>query len=277
MPTATRPSDKILYMKPPLGILFDLDGVIYDGETPIPGAAETISWARTEQVPFLFVTNTTSRPRQTLVDKLSAMGIPATVDDIWTPSVAANLWLREQEAEPVALFVPAATVEEFSDVATLDPDGEQGAKAVVIGDLGEAWDFATLNRAFRLLHSGPETILVALGMTRYWMSPSGPSLDVAPFVAALEHATSREAVVLGKPAQAFFDAAALKLGIATTDLLMIGDDIRTDIGGAQRAGLRGALVKTGKFRPSDLDGNVRPALVLDSIADLRKWWTQMTN
>lgn len=268
MPPATLHSDKIVCMVSPRGILFDLDGVVYNGEAAILGAAETIAWARAEGIPFLFVTNTTSRPRQTLVDKLVGMGIPATTNDIWTPAVAANLWLSEQGLDPIALFVPAATATEFT-LATVT-DG--GAKAIVVGDLGEAWDFATLNRAFRLLHAAPDAVLVALGMTRYWMSPSGPSLDVAPFVAALEHATGRQAVVLGKPAQAFFDAAALKLGLPTRSLLMIGDDIRADVGGAQSAGLRGALVRTGKFRPADLDGDVRPALVLDSIADLPGWW-----
>jgi ribonucleotide monophosphatase NagD (HAD superfamily) len=109
-------------------------------------------------------------------------------------------------------------------------------------------------------------------MTRYWMSPTGPSLDVAPFVAALEHASGRQAVVLGKPSREVFDAAALKLGLPAADLLMIGDDIRADVGGAQSAGLRGAMVKTGKFRPDDLRQGVQPDALLNSVADLPDWW-----
>ena len=255
-------------MKRPRGILFDLDGVVYNSETPIEGAAEVIAWARRERIPFLFVTNTTSRPRETLVRKLESFGIPASAEDIWTPSVAANLWLSQRGISPAALFVPPATAAEFRDIALAD----EGAKAVVIGDLGRGWDFGTLNRAFRLLHADPETILVALGMTRYWMSPTGPSLDVAPFVAALEHAAERRAVVLGKPSREFFEAAARKLGLPAADLLMIGDDIRADVEGAQLAGLQGAIVKTGKFRPADLEQGVRPEAVLNSIADLPDWW-----
>jgi phospholysine phosphohistidine inorganic pyrophosphate phosphatase len=143
---------------------------------------------------------------------------------------------------------------------------------VVVGDLGEQWDYRTLNRAFRLLHRNPEAQLVALGMTRYWLATEGISLDVAPFVAALEHATGRKAVVLGKPAEPFFQAAVQKLGVPAAQLLMVGDDIETDIGGAQAAGLKGALVKTGKFRPADLQGRIKPYTVLDSVADLPKWW-----
>lgn len=255
-------------MKQPRGILFDLDGVVYNGETLIEGAAEVIAWVRRENIPFLFVTNTSSRPRQALVRKLESFGIPAAAEDIWTPAVASNLWLSQRGVSPVAIFVPPETAAEFEDVAVSD----EAAKAVVIGDLGPSWDFATLNRAFRLLHADPECQLVALGMTRYWMSPTGPSLDVAPFVAALEHASGRQAVVLGKPSREFFDAAALKLGLPTADLLMIGDDIRADVGGAQGAGLRGAIVKTGKFRPADLEQDVKPDAVLNSVADLPDWW-----
>ena len=255
-------------MNRPSGILFDLDGVIYNAETPIKGSAEVIAWARQERIPFLFVTNTTSRPRRILVDKLQLMGITASVDEIWTPAVAANLWLSERRVSPVALFIPPETAAEFTDVVA----SQVGAKAVVIGDLGPAWNFAALNNAFRLLHADGESQLVALGMTRYWMSPTGPSLDVAPFVVALEHASGRRAVVLGKPSREFFDAAALKLGLPNADLLMIGDDIRADVLGAQRAGLRGGLVKTGKFRADDLEQDVQPDALLDSVADLPDWW-----
>jgi len=156
------------------------------------------------------------------------------------------------------------------------PDAaESGARYVVIGDLGGAWDFATLNRAFRLLHANPEAALVALGMTRYWKSQDGISLDVAPFVAALENATGRSALVFGKPAPAFFHAAAERLGVQSSEILMVGDDIESDIAGAQAAGMRAALVKTGKFRERDLEGPVTPDAVLDSVAELPTWWERL--
>jgi phospholysine phosphohistidine inorganic pyrophosphate phosphatase len=81
-----------------------------------------------------------------------------------------------------------------------------------MGDLGDRWDYRTLNRAFRLLYHNPSAKLVALGMTRYWVAPEGISLDVAPVVVALEHATGRETLVFGKPATPFFAAAVEKLG-----------------------------------------------------------------
>jgi ribonucleotide monophosphatase NagD (HAD superfamily) len=114
----------------------------------------------------------------------------------------------------------------------------------------------------------PAAVLVALGMTRYWQTKEGLSLDVAPFVVALEHATGKRAVVLGKPAKEFFLAGAARLGLPPERVLMVGDDLRADVEGARGAGLRGCLVRTGKFREADLSGDGDPDLVLDSVADL---------
>jgi len=252
----------------PRGILFDLDGVLYDGERPIAGAAETVAWARREAIPHLFVTNTTSRPRAAVVGKLARFGIEAAAEQVLTPAVAAARWLAGQPKGGVALFTAPALREEFRGLDVVD----EGARYVVIGDLGEAWDFAKLNHAFRLLMASPESQLLALGMTRYWRAADGLSLDVAPFVVALEHATGKQAVVLGKPSPRFFEAAASSLRLGPAEVLMVGDDIRTDVGGAQAAGLRGALVRTGKFREADLNGPVTPDLILGSVAELPSRW-----
>jgi len=257
-------------------ILFDMDGVLYDSETPIAGAAEAMAWVRARGIPHLFVTNTTSRGRAVLAEKLARFGMPAKETEIITPCEVAAEWIRERGGGAVALFVRPAARAAFEKLQCLPDDAESGARYVVVGDLGAAWDFRALNRAFRLLHSNPAASLVALGMTRFWKDQDGVSLDAAPFVAALEHATGRKAVVFGKPARAFFYGAAQRLDVPPGEILMLGDDIETDIGGAQHAGLKGVLVRTGKFRPSDLDGQVRPWLVLDSIAELPAWWDRRT-
>lgn len=254
-------------------ILFDLDGVFYQQGEMLPGAAETLQWVREAGMPHLFLTNTSSRPRSAVVAKLAAMGMTVAAEQILTPAVAAAEWAVSEGQQPLALFVAPATRGEFAGIEQLPDDAPGGAAAVVVGDLGEAWDFATLNRAFRLLMDG-NTQLVALGMTRYWQAGDGLRLDVGPMVAALSYATGREPLVLGKPAKAFFEAAASRLGVPRGEILMIGDDIVGDVQGAQRAGLRGALVRTGKFRPADLDGEGAPDLVLDGIGELPAWWRQ---
>ena len=249
-----------------------MDGVLYNAEEGIAGAAEALRWVGERGIPHLFVTNTTSRGRDVLVEKLGRFGIEATAAQILTPCLTAAAWVRSRGPGNVALFVRPAARGDFDGLTCLPEEAEGGASYVIIGDLGEGWDYRTLNRAFRLLQSNAEAQLIALGMTRYWQTPEGLSLDVAPFVAALEHASGRKAVVLGKPAPEFFQAAAQQLGLPREAVVMIGDDIHADIGGAQAAGLRGVLVKTGKFRPSDLNGRVTPDAVLDSVAELPRWW-----
>jgi HAD superfamily hydrolase (TIGR01458 family) len=252
-------------------ILFDLDGVLYQGTQVLPGAVDAVRWVREQEIPHLFVTNTSSRPRSAIVAKLAAMGISVSEQELLTPPLVAAEWVRQEGAEPLALFVAPATRAEFAGLAQLDQQAEQGAAAVVIGDLGEHWDFATLNRAFRLLMAGGARLL-ALGMTRYWQAADGLRLDTGPMVSALSYASGCEPLVLGKPAPIFFDTALQRLGVTAGNVLMVGDDIIADVQGAQRAGLRGALVRTGKFRAADLELGVAPDVILESVAALPAWW-----
>jgi phospholysine phosphohistidine inorganic pyrophosphate phosphatase len=256
-------------------ILFDLDGVVYNAEEPLDGAAETISWAQSRGIPHLFVTNTSSRGRRALVGKLRRFGIRTDASRILTPLSAAAEWLKSQAAEAVALFVKPEAFEEFDGLECLAGDAETGARYIVIGDLSETWDFAKLNRAFRLLHSDPGSRLIALGLTRYWHASDGLRLDVAPFIAALECATGRKAVVFGKPESSFYRAAAKQLQLPVEEIVMVGDGIDTDVAGAQNAGMKGILVRTGKFHPSDLEGETRPDAILDSIRGIPSWWKQV--
>jgi phospholysine phosphohistidine inorganic pyrophosphate phosphatase len=257
------------------GILFDMDGVVYNSDQPIPGAADAVRWVQSQQIPHLFVTNTTSRARSVLVEKLRRFEISAAESDILSPAAAFADWLRANGAGNLALFLRPSTRSEFAGLQVLPENAEEGADYVVIGDLGDLWDFRTLNRAFRLLHYNPEAKLVALGMTRYWLASDGISLDVAPFVAALEHATGRKPIIFGKPAAAFFEAASAKLGLPAKDLIMIGDDIHSDIAGAKDAGLHTILVQTGKFRPADLDLGIRPDAIIESVAALSACWDRL--
>ncbi len=254
------------------GLLLDLDGVFYVGDEAVPGAAATARWLRAQDVPHLFLTNTTSRPRASIVARLRRLGIEVDLAGILTPCVAALAWLTERGLTRPALFVPDDTAHEFADLDPLRVTAPEPPDAVVVGDMGERWDFATLNRAFRLLMTPHRPPLVALGMTRYWRAPDGLRLDTGAFVAALAAASGTEPVVLGKPSAAFYASAVQVLGAHPDEVVMVGDDIRTDVESAQSAGLEGVLVRTGKFSQADLDGAVRPAAVLDSIAVLPDWW-----
>jgi phospholysine phosphohistidine inorganic pyrophosphate phosphatase len=253
------------------GVLIDLDGVIYQNDMLIPGAERAIAWLQRHAIPHLFLTNTTSQPKSALLAKLSKFGIQTTSDALLTPPSAAAAYLRDKAAREnaavkAALFVPSATREDFNGVT----EGEEPS-AVVVGDLGAGWDFAALNRAFNLLIVNPSVELIALGMTRYWRSNGGLQLDVGAFARALAFAAEKEPIVMGKPSPTFFQQAAAALSLPLTELCMIGDDIKTDVLGAQACGIKGVLVKTGKYRQEDLACG-EPDLLLGSLADLPQLW-----
>lgn len=256
-------------------ILFDLDGVLYEGDKVIDGAADVIHWCNQNNIPHLYLTNTTSKSRAALVDKLAGFGIESTIDNYLTPAVAARQWLQANNLNNIALYVPETTREDFSDFNLVAGDSN-GVEAVIIGDLGEQWTFATMNRIFRTLIENPEVKLIALGMTRYWHAASGLQLDVGPMVKAFEYASGIDAVVTGKPALEFYQAAISLLAAAGNNehenIVMIGDDIQGDIEASQQAGLTAILVRTGKFKPSDLQYGIRPDAVLDSVTALPDWW-----
>ena len=153
-------------------------------------------------------------------------------DELVTPSALAVRHCREHGHRGVALIMNEEVKEDFAE---LDQDGER-ADAVIMGDLGPAFGYDVLNRAFRLVMDGAE--LIALQKNRYWLTADGLSLDVGPFVAAIEYAASTEAFVVGKPAPAFFELVLAGLGVEAGEAAMVGDDVETDVGGALRQGAR---------------------------------------
>ena len=239
------------------GLLIDLDGTLYVENAPIPGAREALLRLEAAGIPYRYVTNTTRKPRREVISRLRELGFPAREDLVFAPAVAANAILAGKRCH--ALVTEAL----FEDLADLVLAGTGPSEHVLVGDLGDGFDYTRLNRAFRLLVDGAG--LVALQRNRFWQEADGPSLDAGPFVAALEYASGKTATVVGKPEPAFFEAALRDLGLEAKDVAMVGDDAESDVAGAQRAGLQGIQVRTGKYRT----GTVGEAdAKIESIADL---------
>ncbi len=257
-------------------LLIDLDGVLYQEDELIAGALETMRWIESQRIDYLFVTNTTSKSRTSLLNKFEKMGFSTDVNRIITPIVAASQWLIEQSISTAALFVKSDACGDFLQIEPVDIRSQSIAQAVVVGDLGEDWDYSTLNSAFRFLMQEPQPVLIALGMTRYWRGKKGLNLDVAPFIKALEHAADCKAEVIGKPSKGFYFSALNMLGYRPDSVIMIGDDIIGDVDGARNAGMRGLLVKTGKFRQQDLESSIKFDGLLSSFAELPEWWEENT-
>lgn len=240
------------------GVLLDLDGTLYVGDEPVDGAREAVSRLEAAGIPYRYVTNTTRKPRGAVVAALRALGFPADEERILTPAVAARVLLAGRRCYPL---VAGALLRDLQGVEV----GADEPDCVLVGDLGEGFTYERLNAAFRHLMDGAD--LVCLQKNRYWRTDSGLSLDAGPFVAALEYASGKTATVVGKPEVPFFGAALRGLGLAPSEVAMVGDDLEGDVLGAQRAGLAGIRVKTGKYRPG-MAGEERPDLVLASVADL---------
>ncbi|HEX2102961.1 MAG TPA: TIGR01458 family HAD-type hydrolase [Solirubrobacteraceae bacterium] len=244
-------------------MLVDLDGVLYVEDEPVAGAVEAVAALRGAGLGLRFVTNTTQRSRGHTLAKLDRLGFAAAPEELITPATLAVEHCRARGHERVALLMRDDVK---ADLRGLAEAGDR-VDAVIVGDLGEGFDYRVLNRAFRWLLDGAE--LVALQRNRYWRRADGLSLDVGPFVAALEYAAGVEAVVVGKPAARFFLLALSQLGVGPEHAAMVGDDVESDVGGAVRAGLSGVLVRTGKFRPdAAATADPPPTATIDSIADL---------
>ncbi len=247
----------------PEGLLFDLDGTLYEGERAIRGAAAAVEALRDGGVQLRFVTNTTRQPRRALVERLQRLGISAGLDELFTAPLAAAIWLKEHGFRRLALCLPSHTFEDFSDFAI----DEERPEAVVVGDLGPEWTFERINRAFRWLLAGAE--FVALHRNRYWKTADGLTIDAGAFVTGLEYASGKVATLVGKPSRPLFEAAVHSMGLEPEAVAMVGDDLTSDVAGAQTAGSLGILVRTGKFREEQLaSSEVKPDLVVDSVAAL---------
>ena len=241
----------------PRAVLIDLAGVLHVGDRPVPGAAAALQRLRASGLPLRFLTNTTRSPRQALVQLLHSMGLSVAPEEIQTAVRATAQLVRQRGLHPHYLVHPAIAEE----VGPSHPEPD----AVVLGDAGEHFTFDALNRAFRLLQAGCP--LIAMARNRYFQEPDGLTLDLGAFVAALEYGAGVRAEVVGKPAAPFFLGALAELGVVPGEAVLIGDDLRDDIGGAQAVGIPGVLVRTGKFRPADESaGDIRAARVVDDFA-----------
>ena len=245
------------------GLLCDLDGTLYVGNSLIPGADEAVAYLRAAGLKLRFLTNTTTRSRRSLHAHLKSLGLAVEQDEILSAAYAGVLYLRSIGSPRCRLVLaedPAADYEEFRKD---DADPE----AIVVGDIGERWSYDLLNSLFHQVAGGAR--LVALHKNRYYETPNGLSLDIGAFVAAVEYAAGIEAATIGKPAAAFFDLALDELGLPAEEVIIIGDDIDNDVGAGQANGLTGILVRTGKFRGNFAAvSHVKPMFTVDSVSSL---------
>jgi HAD superfamily hydrolase (TIGR01458 family) len=259
------------------GLLLDMDGVLVLRDAPIPGSAEALASLDAAGIPYLLATNVSLASRDTLSRDLGKVGISIPAERIVSAASAAAGYARRHFAgEPIFVLGAPDALTEFSGLRLLSsaeaarPDAR--AAAVVIGDVADDFAPRNMQSAFTLIRGGAR--FVAMHKNRWWLTPAGVMLDSGAYVAALEFGLQRRALVTGKPARAFFAEGVRQLGLAAGEVAMVGDDLWNDIRGAQRAGLRGVFVRSGKHGDADLTrvaaerGGRAPDAVALSIAEV---------
>jgi len=246
------------------GVLFDLDGVLCVGSRTVEGAPEAVRRIRAAGYPLRVVTNTSTQSLASLHGRLAKLGFDIEGAEILSAPQAVLRYLKRHGSPPCALLLAEDVKRDFADIA--ETDIEQ-ADSIVIGDIGEAWSYSLLNRAFNRLIQGAR--LIAVHKNRFWQTETGLNMDIGGFVAALEYCSGVEATVMGKPSPDFFRIALQDMGLTAEEAAIVGDDIDADVGGGQKAGLTGILVKTGKYREHYADASsIRPDGIIDSVSEL---------
>jgi len=245
------------------GILFDLDGVLYIGSKAIEGAIEAIAKIRASGIPCRFVTNTSTLSLASLQQKINALGFSIPANEIISAPQATLLYLKRQHDPVCRLLLAEDIKKDFKEFRQSDT----AADYIVVGDIGSAWSYPLLNEVFNCLMHGAK--LIAIHKNRFWQTEQGLQMDIGGFIDGLEYASGAKAMIIGKPSADFFQIALDDMGLKADEAAIIGDDIDADIAGGQGAGLKGILVRTGKYRQSYADASaVKPDLIIDSVVNL---------
>ncbi len=249
-----------------------MDGVLHVSGAPIAGAASAVKRLRDNGHRIRFVTNSTTKSRAQLAEQLRAMGIAVDDEEVQTTGAVASHALAGKRV--LALTMPGM----LDDLEGLQLVG-MNVDAVLVGgadegeETGRVFSYLNLNRAFHELEAGAE--LYCLHKNKWWQTADGPRLDAGAFVAGLEYAADIEATVLGKPSNAYFAAALEALDAEPALTWMVGDDLETDVAAAQGFGMKTILVRTGKFRPDEVErSTVQPDGIVSSIAQVPDWLEQ---
>lgn len=247
------------------GVLLDVDGVLTVSWHAVPGAVDAVGSLRHRGIPFKLMTNTTTHTREALAATLRSAGFEGLeAADVITAPLATAAYLRGHHPGARCFLLGEPDVAPDLEGVTLVDDHPD---VVVVAGADDAFTWENLNRALRMLLEGAAFVAMHRNLT--WMTDEGLKIDAGAYIAGLELATGATAEVAGKPAPAFFRSAAALLGAQPERTVMVGDDVETDVLAAQAVGMRGVLVRTGKFRQEALKrSSGTPDVVVDSVADV---------
>ena len=247
------------------GFLFDLDGVFCIEDKVLPGAIDTLNYLNSKNIPYRFVTNTTTKSRNSLLNKLIDLQFPINETHIISASYAGALKLKQLGNPECELILQEDAKKDYEEFVINNEKPEY----IVVGDLDSDWSFEIINNIFNKVINGSK--ILALHKGKYFKTSKGMQIDSGAFIKGIEYASSTKSIVIGKPKKDFFNIAISQINIPKRNLMMVGDDIINDIEGAQLSGIKAALVKTGKYRKDLIEkSNIKPDLIINSIDDIMK-------
>jgi len=258
-------SETALHIK---AVVLDLDGVIYRGRTPIPGASAALS---SLSCPAYYFTNNSTRSRESYVELLAGFGITSDPEHIVTSASLTSEYLRGKYPRATVLVVGEGGLVDELRAAGLRVVRRRGARplsAVVVG-MDRAFTYAKLKEAQQALLSGVE--FIATNRDATYPVEGGIIPGAGSVVAAVAAAAEREPLTIGKPSAWSGQLIARHAGVAPGEILMVGDRIETDIEMGRRAGLWTCLVLTGISSLAEAAATPeasRPHFVIPSIAEV---------
>lgn len=248
-------------MNKPIPVLIDFDGVIKIGNNPAPGVKELFRFVEKKNIPAHIISNSTLRTGEEVHKFFNDKRIDTNIKAMTAADAAISY--TKANYESAAVFCTESIKNLFKDILDFDKP-----EAVVVGDLGEEWNYENLNKIFRYVYNGAD--LVAMQMNKFWAPKGDLCLDAGAFIAAIEYATGKKSVLIGKPSPIYFQSALKKLGVKeNSGFIMLGDDIETDIHAAQQIGGKGILIYTGKTtKQAAKQSGIKPDYEADNLIEV---------
>jgi len=256
------------------GFIFDLDGVVYIGDTPVEGARETLTYIRKSGRKVCFLTNNASKSRRDYVRKLNGMGIGCSKKEVLTSAYGLALYLRKKYKKGKCVVIGESGLNEELRLCGFEVvSGKEGENAdfVAVG-IDRRFDYDKLKTALRAVRNGARFVAANLNPSK--LEEDGIVPGAGAMVAALEISSGvKPEAVIGKPNRTLFEMALTEMHLKKSEVAKVGDVLDVDIAGGNRFGIYTVLVLTGIAKKEDLrglGGEMKPKLVLNSIEDLRK-------
>jgi len=246
------------------GVIFDVDGVLeYQGKV-YAGAIELVNSLREKGIIIRILTNSTLKSRKQCADQLKEKGFNIYETEVITASLATAQYLKSLNPRSCWIMLKGKGQEEFREFN----HDSQNPEYIVLGDMREDFNFHNMNKALQLLKNGAKLIVMITEMVD--SSLGQLELTVGAYGKMLEEAAQVKATYIGKPNKYIFQITLETMDIDKSKVLMVGDKVATDILGAKKVGLKSALVKRGEFKETDLNCDIKPDYIFDSIKDVAR-------